>query len=471
MLLKPGESHQWVLQLTPLYPGPESLFLYWTGERMDGVVTDGRLEFAIEAQESGRVSLESIFSQNPYVCGAPIDSKEQFYGRGDVIEKIRRSLRNSGPSTVLILEGNRRAGKTSICKQLLLREPDLLPGWVRAYWSLQAARGHSSLPGLGTGEIFYNIARNLCLALYDEQIAVELIGLDEDLDPTSSAIYVRKQLSRLHSVYTDEDGFSLIDSQIEAACDAVGNKRILLVLDEFEKLQEGIDNGITSPQLPENIRDLFQRYNKLSGILTGSKRIKRMREEYWNSLHGIGIRIKVGALDQDAARELIQKSSEGILVFSGSATKQVMDLCACQPFLIQSLCHYIFDQCAIKRVQGVSSGIIDSAVSELLEENEHFATLWQHIKNDRRRYLAYLVANLSDGADRITSSFLAQRLDADGIAASYLDEDLSELREFDILGMREFTQGNTYFVGIPLFALWMRKHKDFAICRDNAISD
>ena len=50
---------------------------------------------------------------------------------------------------------------------------------------------------------------------------------------------------------------------------------ILLMLDEFDKLQDGIDNGVTSPQVPENIRFLIQSYPRFSAILTGSRRLKK----------------------------------------------------------------------------------------------------------------------------------------------------------------------------------------------------
>ncbi len=56
------------------------------------------------------------------------------------------------------------------------------------------------------------------------------------------------------------------------------NLGLLLMLDEFDKLQEGIDKGVTSPHVPENIRFLVQSYPKFSAILTGSRRLKRMRE-------------------------------------------------------------------------------------------------------------------------------------------------------------------------------------------------
>ena len=60
------------------------------------------------------------------------------------------------------------------------------------------------------------------------------------------------------------------------------------MLDQFDKLQEGIDNGITSPQVPENIRYLVQTYPRFSAILTGSRSMKRLREEYSSALYGLG---------------------------------------------------------------------------------------------------------------------------------------------------------------------------------------
>jgi type I restriction enzyme M protein len=80
---------------------------------------------------------------------------------------------------------------------------------------------------------------------------------------------------------------------------------LVLMLDEFDKLQEGIDNGVTSPQVPENIRFLIQTYPKFSAILTGSRRLKRLREEYWSALYGLGTSIPVTALDTESARKVV----------------------------------------------------------------------------------------------------------------------------------------------------------------------
>ena len=87
------------------------------------------------------------------------------------------------------------------------------------------------------------------------------------------------------------------------------------MLDEFDKLQEGIDAGITSPQVPENIRHLLQHQPGVCAIITGSRRLKRLREEYWSALFGLGYRVGVSALSIDDARRLVTDPVEGRLAY------------------------------------------------------------------------------------------------------------------------------------------------------------
>src|SRR5205823_2272168 len=108
--------------------------------------------------------------------------------------------------------------------------------------------------------------------------------------------------------------------------------------DEFDKIQEGIENGITSPQLPENLRNMFHSYNLISGILCGSRNIRKLRSEYWNALFGLGKSIVVKGLDDEAARNLVTAPVKGRLVYAPLAVDLIVSECAHQPFLIQGLC-------------------------------------------------------------------------------------------------------------------------------------
>ncbi len=116
---------------------------------------------------------------------------------------------------------------------------------------------------------------------------------------------------------------------------------MVLMIDEFDKLQEGIDHGITSPRIPENIRYLIQNEPGFSVIITGSRRMQRLRHEYWSALYVLGSRIGVSALDEADARHLVVEPFKGRLRYSDEAIKRIIHLTARQPFLIQSVCNRI----------------------------------------------------------------------------------------------------------------------------------
>ena len=120
---------------------------------------------------------------------------------------------------------------------------------------------------------------------------------------------------------------------------------LLLMLDEFDKLQEGIEAGVTSKQVPENIRFLVQTYPRFSAILTGARRSRRMREDYWSALFGLGTRFGVSALNEGAARDLVVKPVKGRLSFSDEAVTRAISLAAHQPYILQCLCSRIFERC------------------------------------------------------------------------------------------------------------------------------
>ena len=93
---------------------------------------------------------------------------------------------------------------------------------------------------------------------------------------------------------------------IESAIEAAHPKRILLMLDEFDKLHEGIENGVTNPQVPRKHASLVYNINPVClRSLRGSRRLKKLREEYWSALFGLGVRIGISAIPEDAARKLV----------------------------------------------------------------------------------------------------------------------------------------------------------------------
>ncbi len=264
--------------------------LSWTARNLAGKqVEDKRelgVEFQQETQQADERSPESLAS-SPYICGDPVtrDRHDVFFGRDDVLTQIKRLVSKTG--NVVLLEGNRRAGKSSVLWHL--EGAQAIPGWLGVYCSFQGTDADSD-GKLPTPNVFRHIA-------YEIAQAVRKLNGNAVL-PDGSMLNADRKLgiSRACRAGISEEGpFQDFREYLEVILESLAEQGLgmLLMLDEFDKLQEGIDKGITSPQVPENIRFLVQSYPKFSAILTGSRRLRRMREEYWSALFGLGTRLDV----------------------------------------------------------------------------------------------------------------------------------------------------------------------------------
>jgi len=239
---------------------------------------------------------------------------------------------------------------------------------------------------------------------------------------------------------------------------------LLLILDEFDKLQEGIDSGVTSPQVPENIRFLVQSYPRFSAILTGSRRLKRLREEYWSALFGIGTRFGVTSLPPEAAHRLITEPVKNRLTYAREAVKRAIYLTAGQPYLLQCLCNRIFDMAAQLKTRSVTLDLVSQAGDALVEDNEHFASLWDYARSNRRRFILVLCHKEAAGPDPLQLGVIQEHLFAHGLEVDdeTLITDLEFLRELELIELIGKDSGGHYTLAIPLMGVWIEKQQDFA---------
>jgi type I restriction enzyme M protein len=474
--LRPSEEASLVVSVAPsIAPGEREIKAQWSAQQLDGQPVSGEAVVKLLVREA---SAEQATPQtvelggNPYVVGAPIAGGEMFFGRADILDRIKRTLRADGPSTVILLEGNRRTGKTSILKRL--QERDYLAGWLPVYYSFQSGEGDGHLAGLPTDEIFYNLARELILATPIDAYPLNVLGLSV-VDKSMTRFELRRKLSTLmRAEFQQGNSFEQFLIQLEAVLDAIQPLRIALMLDEFDKIQEGIDNQITSPQLPENLRYLFHTHSRISGILTGSRRIRRLREEYWNVLFGFGVTVTVGPLESQAALDLVTRPVEGRLSFLDGTGKLVIDRCAQQPFLIQSLCHRIFEECADTGERDVTRRRVESAAGHLVESSEHFKTLWDYIDSDFQRYVLCMINRLSRERDLVTFNLLFEQLIQEGFSErseSILGNGLENLVDLELLAPTEQGGEMGYKLAVPLFARWLTNSIDASVWRPRAITE
>lgn len=446
--------------ITPKGLDTFSLRVSWTARAFDGRMIDGAVELAFDLIESKATSeeMKADFGGSPYVCGDPIrpERNDVFFGREDLLEQIRRQITEAG--NVVLLEGNRRSGKSSVLWHLAGIEG--VPGWLSVYCSLQGAEGSKEGVGVPTAGVFREIAIS---------IAKSVQRLDGDTPlPNGQVLPPGKKLGITKACREgigENSAFSDFRDYFEAILELLENQNLglLLMLDEFDKLQEGIDSGVTSPQVPENIRYLVQTYPRFSAILTGSRRLKRLREEYWSALYGLGTRFGVTSLPDEPARKLITEPVKGRMTYSREATDRAIFLTAGQPYLLQCLCNRIFDMAAQLKAGSISIDMVNRAGDALVKDNEHFASLWDYAWSDRRRLILALCHKESVNNETLSLGVLRELLFKEGLVVDEeaLVSDLEFLRELEVIGLIGESGGGHYALSIPLMGTWIEQHQDF----------
>lgn len=444
-----------------------SLQLRWQARNLSGHPVSGDVELVVRLSKPEEVSRiqKADLGGSPYVTGSPLEphhGQDVFFGREHLIEQISRQIATHG--NVVLLEGNRRAGKTSILKHLEGRT--VIPGWLAVYSSLQGADGAVGAVGVPTADIFRAVARSIATALTK-------LGIEAPL-PNGQVIAAGKPALGVARACREgigsETSFSDFRDYIElvlSVLEPIG-LGLVLMLDEFDKLQEGIDSGVTSPQVPENIRFLIQTYPKVSAILTGSRRLKRLREEYWSALYGLGTSIPVTTLDVESARSVVTKPVEDKLAYSNEAVERVLELTARHPYLMQCLCNRVFQYAVETRTRSITLSTVDSEARGLVRDNEHFASLWDYAglgpeTGRLRRQLILLICaqKFKQGAD-ISFGTLQEELMQAGVGneVESLDADLAYLRELELVEFSGDIGDGQYRLAIPLMADWIKQQQD-----------
>jgi|TARA_R110000868_G_scaffold409926_4_gene696576 type I restriction enzyme M protein len=420
------------------------------------------LRFSVVSAESASETAD--LGASPYVTGDPVkvDRNDVFFGREELIEQIKRQVLQSG--NVVLLEGNRRAGKSSVLWHL--EGAKAIPGWLGVYCSLQGAEGNSE-GGIPTADVFRSIAYELVQSMRKLNGSVVM--------PDGTVLDGDKKLGiarALQQGISEEAPFQDFREYLETIIETLAEQQLglLLMIDEFDKLQEGINNKVTSPQVPENIRFLVQSFPKLSAILTGSRRLKRMRQEYWSALFGLGTRLGVSALPLEAAARLITEPVAGRLSYSKSAVNRAHELTAGQPYLLQCLCNRVFDIAARTGVRSITVDHVNDAADALVEDNEHFASLWDYTEFDRRRFLLYLLHREENGPDPMRLGVIEAKLEEAGVELreEIVISDLELLRELELVDLHGESSGAYYTLTIPMMGQWLDSQQDFEILRSRA---
>jgi type I restriction enzyme M protein len=447
-----------------------SIRIHWSGTTFDKNNISGESELVYRINYPSTISpaLKDELKRggSPYVTGDPVipARSDVFFGRDELLRQISRQVKKSG--NVILLEGNRRSGKSSILRHLEGEKE--IPGWLCVYCSLQDATGSDKGVGVPTAKVFRTMAKRIA-------IGYQKLGYDTPL-PNGSTIKSTEKIGIAKACREgigEDSSFEDFQEYLELMLELLSEKNLslLLMMDEFDKLQEGIDNGITSPQVPENIRYLVHSSPRFSVILTGSRRLKKLREEYWSALFGLGTRFGVTVLPEEAATKLIVEPTKDIFVYTNEAINYSKLITARQPFLLQCLCSRIFDIGVNLKTSSINLDIVKQAGKILIEDNEHFASLWKYAGSELKRYILILLHSKDDKTSLLGLEEIQELMLVDGfeISIDNLKEALDFLLELELVNLETDDLNNGFYsLSIPLMGQWIHKQQDLSVVLQKA---
>jgi len=254
---------------------------------------------------------EFQFIPNPYVVGTPLQmGSPLFFGREDVIAYIQENLaalhRNN-----LVLTGQRRTGKTSLLKQLPAHLGD---DYLPVYLDGQSLGLDPGLPNF-----FINLATEIMFALEDRGFFIDVPEPD-DFNNSPASTFEKQFLPAVRKV--------------------IGDRHLLILLDEFEELESAIQRGNLDASIFSFLRHIIQHSENLSVIFCGTHRIEELAADYWSVLFNISLYRSIGFLERNEAFRLIQDPvAEFDMRYDDLALDKIWRVTAGHPYFLQLLCH------------------------------------------------------------------------------------------------------------------------------------
>lgn len=301
----------------------------------------------LELEEQQKQSQGELL--NPFLYGNPLksDRAQLFKGRQIFADNIYRLILDRNRPT-LVLHGPRRCGKSSF----LLNLPHLLPSdMLPVYVDLQSA-------AITTDEaaFCYGLVRNI------------------HRDSRSQGVVLPTIPSR--EVFRNSPYIALED-WLEQVLFRLGERRLLLNLDEFEKIGSAINQGRISLNLFDELRHLIQHYDKLGFLFSGVQTLDELGPN-WSSYFISVVPIEMVYLQPHEAEDLlINPDPEFTLRYEIGIVAEILTFTRCHPYLLQLIGSALVTQANLRHTQLVTSDLLQAAITDSFTLGEpYFTNVW-----------------------------------------------------------------------------------------------
>jgi AAA domain len=397
-----------------------------------------------------------VRAKQPYSMSAPATT--WFYGRKNQLESIADNLREGTEhDTSMIVYGLKRAGKTSVVKRFI----------------------EHTFQARGLSQTHIPIYADLLLR-------PQLIRTDGDFLHFLIEIIVRelsspkRQLSLPFTLSQVREEFQhspleAFATYLDGILQALGNQRLLLVLDEFSALYRELngDRSLT-PEMFGFLSNMIQSTHQLTFIFTGTYVLLDMMRTYMSDLAKICIPYMISFLDDTSARQLItvplqrdpDNLAKGWLEYDSRVVDRIVTYTNRHPYLIQCVCHLLVERMNELKDQRVNLNDLDAIVQNIttVPANENMMlNLWGEFSKPQQKVLSVIASLSNTNLSWVESSeiMLSFKEAGEMISVEDIEKICNNLTEAELLEKNSSAveQNDAYRITIPLYHMWLKYYK------------
>jgi hypothetical protein len=357
-ILPPGDEQLITLTVIP-QKHVQRLRIEWEILYDDAIVDDRRLTFAdvLEFSEAEQ-SVQRVFPI-PYVTGTPLKSDDVFVGREDVFAFIYENLLGRHQNNVIILHGQRRTGKTSVMYRL---------GRMMADTHISVLIDMQGKPARSEEDFLYSIADDIVFALEDAEVKIDLPARSE---------------------FSGTPEFFFRSRFLRNLIPRLGDKKLLLMFDEFEELQRRVESGRLQPEIFQFLRNLMQHEENIDFVFAGTHRLEDLSADYWSILFNIAAYKPITFLEQvEIQRLMTEPVNEYGIEYDPLAVDRIMQVTAGHPYFTQLILHEMMVYHNEIERNYLTVADVNNVIERILERGEaHFKHIWAESSTEERDVL------------------------------------------------------------------------------------
>ncbi|MEM9219052.1 MAG: hypothetical protein AAGD25_32555 [Cyanobacteria bacterium P01_F01_bin.150] len=286
---------------------------------------------------------------NPFTYGNPLRCTESdvFKGRQSFSDEIIRLVLDRNRPT-LVLHGPRRCGKSSF----LLNLPRLLPSDIIPVYLDMQRQGSSN----SDGDFCYALAH--AIRRDSRGQGIPLPGL-----PKRQEFY--------------GNPYPHLDDWLDEALPTLGDRRLLLGLDEFEKIGSAINEGRMTIRILDQLRSLIQHSNQMGFLFSGVQTLDELGPN-WSSYFISVVPMKMLYLNPDEAEDLLTNPDPDFdLRYEDGVIDQILHLTRCHPYLVQLLGWSLVKLANQNQTRLATAQLLNDAIPEAFNNGEpYFTNVW-----------------------------------------------------------------------------------------------